>query len=62
MKNERKEQDQGWRLLVDAPLDGNLNDISGNSKPGLYDLLGSICPITGTPFYVNNGSGEFLYA
>ena len=26
---------------------------------GLYDLCGSICPQTGTPFYVNLGSGTF---
>lgn len=32
-----------------------------DSKPGLYDLCGSICPLTGTPFYVNAGTGEFLY-
>lgn len=33
-----------------------------DSKPGLYDLCGSICPLTGTPFYINAGTGEFLYA
>lgn len=33
-----------------------------DNKPGLYDLCGSICPLTGTPFYVNAGAGEFLYA
>lgn len=33
-----------------------------DSKPGLYDLSGSICPLTNTPFYVNAGTGEFLYA
>lgn len=32
-----------------------------DNKPGLYDLCGSICPLTGTPFYVNAGTGEFLY-
>lgn len=26
---------------------------------GLYDLCGSICPLTGTPFYINAGSGTF---
>jgi len=31
-EHERKEQEQGWQLLVDAPLDGNLNDISGNNN------------------------------
>lgn len=30
-------------------------------KPGLYDLCGSICPLTDTPFYINAGTGEFLY-
>lgn len=33
-----------------------------DNKPGLYDLAGSICPLTGTPFYINAGTGEFLYA
>ena len=28
-----------------------------DSKPGLYDLAGSICPLTSTPFYINSGSG-----
>ena len=32
-----------------------------DNKPGLYDLCGSICPLTGTPFYINSGTGEFLY-
>jgi hypothetical protein len=27
---------------------------------GMYDLCGSICPLTGTPFYINAGTGEFL--
>lgn len=27
---------------------------------GMYDLSGSICPLTGTPFYVNAGAGEFI--
>ena len=26
---------------------------------GLYDLCGSICPLTGTPFYINSGTGAF---
>lgn len=26
---------------------------------GLYDLCGSICPLTGTPFYINAGTGTF---
>ena len=29
-----------------------------DSKPGLYDLCGSICSLTGTSFYVNAGSGS----
>lgn len=33
-----------------------------DSKPGLYDLCGSICPLTNTPFYINAGTGEFSYA
>lgn len=28
-----------------------------DSKPGMYDLCGSICPLTGTPFYINAGYG-----
>ena len=28
-----------------------------DSKPGMYDLCGSICPLTGTPFYINAGAG-----
>lgn len=32
-----------------------------DNKPGMYDLCESICPLTGTPFYVNAGTGEFLY-
>lgn len=27
---------------------------------GMYDLCGSICSLTGTPFYINAGTGEFL--
>lgn len=26
---------------------------------GIYDLCGSICPLTGTPFYINAGTGTF---
>jgi len=32
-----------------------------DNKPGLLDLEGSICPLTNTPFYINAGSGEFLF-
>ena len=28
-----------------------------DNKPGLYDLCGSICSLTGTPFYINSGTG-----
>ena len=31
-----------------------------DGKPGLYDLCRSICPLTGTPFYINDGTGEFV--
>lgn len=31
-----------------------------DNKPGLYDLCGSICPLTNSPFYINAGTGEFL--
>ena len=27
---------------------------------GMYDLCGTICPLTGTPFYINAGSGTFI--
>lgn len=33
-----------------------------DSKPGMYDLCGSICPLTNSPFYVNSGTGaDFLW-
>lgn len=33
-----------------------------DGKPGMYDLCGSICPLTGTPLYVNSGTGaDFLW-
>lgn len=31
-----------------------------DSKPGMYDLAGSICSLTNSPFYINAGTGEFL--
>jgi hypothetical protein len=31
-----------------------------DNKSGLYDLCKSICPLTGTPFYINAGTGEFV--
>lgn len=35
---------------------------TSDSKPGMYDLCGSICPLTGTPFYINAGAGaDFLW-
>lgn len=30
-----------------------------DGKPGLYDLTGSICPLTNTPLYVSASGGEF---
>lgn len=33
-----------------------------DNKPGLYDLNGNICPLTSTPFFINAGTSEFLYA
>ena len=31
-------------------------------KPGMYDACGSICPLTGMPFYINSGTGaDFKY-
>ena len=33
-----------------------------DNKPGLYDLCGSTCPLTNSPFYVNSGTGQdFLW-
>ena len=33
-----------------------------DGKPGMYDACGSICPLTGTPFYINSGTGaDFTY-
>lgn len=29
-----------------------------DSKPGMYDLCGSKCPLTNSPFYVNAGAGD----
>ena len=35
---------------------------TSDGKPGMYDLCGSICPLTGTPFYINAGAGkDFLW-
>lgn len=31
-----------------------------DNKPGMYDLCGSICPLTNSPFYINAGTDEFL--
>jgi len=28
-----------------------------DGKPGMYDMCGSVCSATGTPFYVNGGTG-----
>lgn len=33
-----------------------------DSIPGIYDLCGSIYPLTGTPFYTKIGTEEFIYA
>lgn len=32
---------------------------SSDGKPGMFDLCGSKCPLTNTPFYINAGTGEF---
>lgn len=31
-----------------------------DNKPGMYDLTGSICPLTNSPFYINAGTDDFL--
>ena len=33
-----------------------------DGKPGMYDLCGSTCELTNSPFYINAGTGEFTYA
>lgn len=56
--------------LYELVIFNNSNDINHfipvlrttDNKPGLYDLCGSICPLTNTPFYINAGTGEFSYA
>ena len=35
--------------------------LRSDGKAGLYDLCGSICPLTNTPFYTNAGTGSFLF-
>ncbi|MBR3019564.1 MAG: hypothetical protein IKH57_21210 [Clostridia bacterium] len=44
---------------------GNVIDLvpcvsKSDNKPGMYDLCGSICPLTNSPFYINGGTGEFI--
>lgn len=35
---------------------------TADNKPGMYDLCGSICPLTGNSFYINSGTGaDFLW-
>ena len=35
---------------------------TADGKPGMYDLCGSVCGLTGTPFYINAGAGvDFLW-
>lgn len=31
---------------------------NSDDKPGMYDLCGSVCGLTETPFYVNHGTGN----
>ena len=31
-----------------------------DNEPGMYDLCGSICPLTNSPFYTNAGTGAFI--
>jgi hypothetical protein len=51
---------------VEISLDGEIKRFyipcyrKVDSKPGMYDLAGSICPLTNSPFYINAGTGEFL--
>lgn len=33
-----------------------------DNKPGMYDTQGSTCSLTGTPFYINSGSGRDFIA
>lgn len=53
-----------WRLTRDGILVRSLVPCIRlpDGKPGMYDACGSICPLTGTPFYINSGTGaDFKY-
>ena len=43
------------KIIEDDPVIRNFIPCyrKSDNKPGLYDLTGSICPLTGTPFYIN---------
>ena len=47
------------RIRKDGVLTRNLVPCVriADSKPGMYDLCGSICGLTNSPFYINSGSG-----
>ncbi len=60
--------DTGFRFIHFAVYNGQTLELELNLVPcirktdmevGVYDLCGSICPLTGTPFYINAGTGEF---
>lgn len=34
---------------------------NSDGKPGMFDLAGSVCPLSNSPLYINSGSGEFGY-
>ena len=47
--------EQGVEVQHFVPVQRNADGVVG-----FYDLCGSICPLTGTPFYINAGSGTFI--
>lgn len=57
-------EEQSHMKLWSCKIDNIRNFIpcvrKSDDKPGLYDLCKSICPLTGTPFYINAGTGEFV--
>lgn len=49
------------KKITGTPLRNLISCVrKSDGKPGMYDLCRSICPLTGTPFYINAGTGEFV--
>lgn len=47
------------RTLDTASFDGIPCYRKSDGVIGMYDLCGTICPLTNTPFYINAGTGKF---